>query len=330
VKRHLSIAAFVALTSAPFLAPGARAQGTVTALGRVVDGEGNPVPGVQVLLEYKGHVVQKYRTRTDKKGNYIHLNVYSGPYRITLKKEGVGEVSFDYTIQEIPSTGRPPEFKLTARPAATPPPPGSGLAPAGGSAPGTPPVDLAKLTADIDAASALSDQGHVDEAVTALEAITARVPQIPLAHYELADACKKKGDVSRAEAEYRKAVELDPRFVDGYVGLGTLLAEGGRRDEAIEAVAQGAARNEESGRLQYALGVLEMGVGRNREAKAAFLKALELDPPNYDSHYHLATVCLNMNDKAGAVAELEKFLAEAPADHPNAALAKSLMEALKK
>ena len=57
------------------------AQGTTTALGIVLDAEGKPVPDVQVLLEYKGHQPQRYRTKTDKNGRYVHVNVWSGPVR---------------------------------------------------------------------------------------------------------------------------------------------------------------------------------------------------------------------------------------------------------
>jgi tetratricopeptide (TPR) repeat protein len=325
MKRHPTLAAVLAACLAGLLASTAEAQETVTAVGRVVDAAGNPIPDVQVLLDYKGHVVQKYRTKTDKRGIFTHVSVYAGPYRITLKKEDVGEVSLDFNIQALDSLARPPEFKLVPPPSAAPPP-GSGLAPAGS----TPAVDMGKLTSDIDTALALSKDGKVDEAIAAYESVLARVPDIPLVHYNLGGAYKKKGDVAKAEASFRRSVELDPRFVDGYVALATVQAEGGRRDDAIATIQQGVAQNDPSGRLQYALGVLTKGAGRNAEAKAAFLKALELDPPNYDSHYQLAGVYVSMGDTASAVAELDKFLAAAPADHPDAAVAKSLLAALKK
>jgi cytochrome c-type biogenesis protein CcmH/NrfG len=153
---------------------------------------------------------------------------------------------------------------------------------------------------------------------------------VPLVHYNLGASYKKKGDVPKAEAAMRRAVELDPGFVDGYVGLATLLAESGKPDEAIEVVRQGAAANAQSGRLQYALGVLAEGKGDTATAKAAFLKAEELDPQNVETQYHLATVALNMNDKAEAIARLEKFVATAPEGTPNVEVAKSLIAALQK
>ncbi len=56
--------------------------------------------------------------------------MYSGPYRITLKKEGVGEPSFDYNMQELDRLQKPPDFKLLPPRTQAAPPPGSGSAPA--------------------------------------------------------------------------------------------------------------------------------------------------------------------------------------------------------
>ena len=329
MKRSILVTVALVVVLAPFLAPVAGAQVPVTAIGRVVDGQGTPIPDVQILLDYKGPIPQKYRAKTDKNGVFTHVNVYAGLYRVTLKKEGVGETSFDYNVQELDRLAKPPDFKLAPKTAAAPPPPGSGLAPAAGTA-GAAPVDATKLAADINAAMTLSREGKLDEAIAAYEAIVAAVPAVPLVHYNLGAAYKRKGDLAKAEAAMRRASELDPLFVDGYVGLATLLAESGRQDQAIEVVKQGAAANERSGRLQYALGVLAEGKGDTATARQAFLKAEELDPQNVETQYHLATVALNMNDKAEAISRLEKFVATAPAGTPNVDVAKALILALQK
>ena len=324
MKRSILVAVALAVVLAPFLVPGADAQVPVTAIGRVVDGQGNPIPDVQVLLDYKGPIPQKYRTKTDKNGVFTHVNVYAGVYRVTLKKEGVGETSFDYNVQELDRLAKPPDFRFAPKAVAAPP--GSGLAPAAGTAP----VDATKLAADINAAIALARDGKTDAAIASYEAILATAPGVPLVHYNLGAAYKKKGDPAKAEVSMRKALELDPGFVDGYVGLATLLAESGKPDQAIEAVRQGATANPKSGRLQYALGVLAEGKGDTATAREAFLKAEELDPVNAETQYHLATVALNMNDKAEAIARLEKFVATAPEGTPNVEVAKSLLTALQK
>jgi tetratricopeptide (TPR) repeat protein len=327
MKRSIAAAVVTAIGLALLAAPSAHAQQIITAIGKVVDAQGNPVPDVQVLLDYKGHIVQKYRTKTDKNGVFTHVTVFAGPYRITLKKEGVGEVSFNANLQEIDSLQKPPEYKFVPQAAAAAPPPGSGLAAA--NAPAAP-VNMGQLTSEINNAMALSMKGDTDGAVAAYEAILAKTPQIPLVHYNLGTLYKKKGDAARAQAELQKSVELDPSFVDGYVGLATVLAEAGKRAEAIEVVKKGTTENPQSGRLQYALGVLAEGSGEAALAKQAFLKAEELDPLNVETQYHLATVALNMNDKAEAIARLEKFVAAAPAGTPNVDVARSLLLALQK
>ncbi len=330
MKRSIATAVVAALGLVLLAAPAARAQGSITALGRVVDADGNPVADVQVLLDYKGHIVQKYKTKTDKKGVFTHVNVFSGPYRMTLTKEGVGEVSFNTNLQEVESLQKPPDYKFVPKPAvaAAPPPPGSGLAPAG--APGAAPVNMAQLTSAINNAIALSKGGDTDGAITAYEAILAQTPQIPLVHYNLGVLYKKKGDPAKAATELQKSVELDTSFIDGYVGLATLLAETGKRAEAIEAIKKGTTENPQSGRLQYALGILAETTGEPAVAKEAFLKAEQLDPLNFETQYHLATVALNQNDKAEAVARLEKFVAAAPPGTPSLDVAKSLLTALQK
>ena len=327
MKRSILVAIALVVVLAPFLAPGAGAQVPVTAIGRVVDGQGNPIPDVQVRLEYKGPIPQRYRTKTDKNGVFTHVNVYAGLYRVTLKKEGLGESSFDYNVQELDRLAKPPDFRLAPKTVAAPP--GSGLAAAAGTT-GAAPVDVKQLAADINAAIALARDGKTDAAIASYEAILATAPGVPLVHYNLGAAYKKTGDLAKAEASMRKAVELDPGFVDGAVGLATLLAESGKQDQAIEAVRQASAANPQSGRLQYALGVLSEGKGDAAAAKEAFLKAEQLDPENVETQYHLATVALNMNDKAEAIARLEKFVATAPAGTPNVEVAKSLLTALQK
>jgi len=329
MKRSLAAAVAAAIGLILLAVPSAHAQQLITAIGKIVDAQGNPVPDVQVLLDYKGHIVQKYHTKTDKKGIFTHVTVFAGLYRVTLKKEGVGEVSFDANIQELDSLQKPPEYRFVpSTAAAAPPPPGSGLASAGASS-GSP-VNMTQLTKEINDAIALSAKGDTDGAIAANEAILARTPQIPLVHYNLGTLYKKKGDPARAQAELQKSFELDPAFVDGYVGLATLLAETGKRAEAIEAIKKGTAENPQSGRLQYALGVLAEGSGDTALAKEAFLKAEQLDPQNVETQYHLATVALNMNDKAEAIARLEKFVAAAPAGTPGVDVAKSLLSALQK
>ncbi len=300
------------------------AQGTVTALGLVVDGDLNPIPDVQVLIDYRGHIPQKYRTKTDKKGRFVHLNVYQGPTKVTFKKEGYGEATVDFEFRDLASTERPPQFKLSKRQAPVDVPPGSGLGAAGGAAAGS----LSAAVDRINAAVALVKEGKLDEAQAAYEAMAVEMPTVPLIPYNLAFIYKKKGAAAQAEASFRKVMELDARFPEAYNALAVTLLEGGRKDEAIEVLEKGVVAVPLDATLQYSLGVMYLNAGKVPEAKEALTRAETLDPANAEVLYQLGTIALNQNDIAGALARLEKYVALAPADAPNMATAKSLITAL--
>jgi predicted Zn-dependent protease len=315
-----------ALFAVVVLAAAAFAQSTVTAVGLVVDGEGNPIPEVQVLIDYRGHIPQKYRTKTDKKGRFIHLTVYQGPTKLTFKKEGYGEATVDFEFRDLASTEKPPQFRLSKRQAPVDVPAGSGLgAPSGAAA------DAGSLTAMVDrinAVGALVKEGRLDEAQTAYEALAVEMPTVPLIPYNLGFIYKRKGDAARAEASFRKAMELDAKFPEAYNALAVTLLEGGRKDEAIAVLEKGVAAVAQDAKLQYSLGVMYFNAGKVPEAREALTRAEGLDPANPEVQYQLATIALNQNDIAGALARLEKYVAIAPAEAPNVATAKSLITAL--
>lgn len=315
----------LALPAVAMVAAVAFAQSPVTAVGIVVDGDGNPIPDVQVLIDYRGHIPQKYRTKTDKKGRFIHLSVYEGPSKVTFKKEGFGEATVDFTFRDLGSTEKPPQFRLSKRPAPVDVPAGSGLGSGGGA------VDAGALAAAVDrinAAGALVRDGKLDEAQAAYEAMAVEMPTVPLIPYNLGFIYKKKGEAAKAEASFRKASELDAKFPEAYNALAVTLLEAGRKDEAIAVLEKGVAAVPQDARLQYSLGASYLNAGKVPEAKEALTRAEGLEPVNPEVQYQLATIALNQNDIAGALARLEKYLATAPADAQNVATAKSLITAL--
>jgi cytochrome c-type biogenesis protein CcmH/NrfG len=321
-----ALLALVILNGVVVLASAAFAQSTVTAVGLVVDGDLNPIPDVQVLIDYRGHIPQKYRTKTDKKGRFIHLSVYQGPTKVTFKKEGYGEATVDFEFRDLASTEKPPQFKLSKRQTPVDVPAGSGLGAAGGAAAGA--GSLAATVDRINAAGALVKEGKLDEAQAAYEALAVEMPTVPLIPYNLGFIYKKKGAAAQAEASFRKVTELDSKFPEAYNALAVTLLEGGRKEEAIAVLEKGVAAVPQDAKLQYSLGVMYFNAGKVPEAKEALTRAESLDPANPEVLYQLGTTALNQNDIAGALASLEKYVALAPADAPNLATAKSLITAL--
>jgi Flp pilus assembly protein TadD len=328
--------AWATLLASVVLAANAFAQSTTTAEGFVLDNDGNPIADAKVLLDYKGHVIQKYRTKTDKKGKFIHVNVYSGTYDITVSKEGLGEATFkNFAIHDIGDTEKAPVFRIgkpKAAPTPTPEPVASG---GGGDAVTAAPVALpqemaAALAADLDQANAAMKAGQLDAAIAGYEAVAAKLPNLPGLYQNLGLAYSRKKDLPQAEAAFRKAIALKPDLTDAHRALSVVLYEQGKREEALVEAAKAAESAPDNARLQFSLGVMYADAGKAAEAKEALLKAETLDPQNAEVEYQLGTLAVAANQKAEAISRMEKYLAMAPATAPNVAAAKAMIAAMKK
>lgn len=330
----MGFAAWMALSAPAF------AQGTTTAEGFVLDNEGNPIVDAKVLLDYKGHVIQKYHTKTDKKGKFVYVNVYAGSYDVTVSKEGLGEATFkSFAIHDIESTEKPPVFRIglkkateTAAPAnaaaGAASGPDTGIAP---PAPAPPPAELAgALAAQLEKAGAALKAGQLDEAIAGYEAVAAKVPNLPQVQHNLGLAYARKKDLAKAEAAFRKAVELKPDFTEAHSALSVVLYEKGSREEAVSEAAKAVETAPDNARLQFSLGVMYADTGRMAEAKETLLKAESLDPTNAEVEYQLGTLAVAANQKAEAIGRMEKYLGMARPDARNVASAKAMIAALKK
>ncbi|MEP7063391.1 MAG: tetratricopeptide repeat protein [Betaproteobacteria bacterium] len=163
-------------------------------------------------------------------------------------------------------------------------------------------------------------------AVSTLDEATAQLPKNPQAWNALALAHDALGDASRAEAAWRHALVVAPRFTPALANLCDLLVRRSRLDEAI-AIAERAAYDHlddagawfklghllmllpdparaqdallRSARLQprhaqtyQNLGILGEWAARFDDAEIAYRQALSLDPGNADARFGLATILL--------------------------------------
>jgi Flp pilus assembly protein TadD len=324
------------------LSASAFAQATTTAEGFVLDNDGNPIADAKVLLDFKGHVIQKYHTKTDKKGKFVHVNVYAGTYDVTVSKEGLGEATFkDFAIHDIGSTEKAPVFRIgrkkTSEAAASPDMAAAGAAPgaeAGMAPPAAPaplPAEVAgALAADLEKAGAAMKAGRLDEAIAGYEAVAAKAPNLPQLHHNLGLAYARKKDMPKAEAELRKAVELKPDFTEAHSALSIVLYEKGNREEALSEAAHAVEGAPDNARLQFSLGVMYADAGRAAEAKEALLKAESLDPTDAEVEFQLGTLAVAANQKAEAISRMERYLGMAPPGARNVASAKGMIAALKR
>jgi Flp pilus assembly protein TadD len=316
--------------------PAVQAQlNTASAIrGQVKDAQGQPIPGVNVELEFKGESRVKIvkKTVTDKKGGYIYSGLLPGSWVFHFSKSGYKrtQVKTDISlggISDIPAVTMEAGADDTVAGAI-----GAAAATVGGppTGPGAS-LDKSKELADkYTKALAAKKAGSSAEAETLLKELVAVVPAFAPAHQALASLYAARGDLAAAEASYRKVVELDAQTAISHLALANFLATQNRNEDAFQVLQGAAPRFPQDALVQFALGATAFNLGRSEEAQAAFLKAAELDAANAEPHFYLGSLAVGRNEVPKAVEHFEKYVSLAPANAANLPAAKSLLETLKK
>jgi Tfp pilus assembly protein PilF len=302
-----------------------------TIRGQVVDEEGRPLTEVKIELEFKGESRQKIlkKATTDKKGAFLHVGLKPGQWQVTVSKEGFKTARFE-TYLSAGGISEIPPVRLAALPPEAPDVASAGVK---AEAAALRAAERGKELGETynKAVEALT-AGQSAEAEALFKAVLAEAPGLAAAHHNLGYLYTRRSDYAAAEAEFRKAIELQPETGDSYVALAGLLSGRQRGEEAL-ALLQGAAAGfafAEDAKFQLALGTTAFNLGRNAEAEPALIKAAELDPSQVEVHFLLGSVALGRSDIPAAVARLEKYVAVAPEGAANLATAKALLATLRK
>ena len=101
-------------------------------------------------------------------------------------------------------------------------------------------------------------------------------------------AAASDGDVATALGDARRAAAWDPLAVSPLLTEATLLQQLGRNREALERLQAAARLQPQNYEVWYELGLLLHGAfGRDKAARAAFTRALALNPDDAASRYEL-------------------------------------------
>jgi tetratricopeptide (TPR) repeat protein len=154
-------------------------------------------------------------------------------------------------------------------------------------------LDFASLIA---AASGLEASGSVALAAVLYQTWLARNPSSYefIVQFNLGVALSNAGDVGRAEAAYRRAIELAPGFVQPRLNLGSLLERLGRVDEALQEwrwVEQHVSPTSSENKPLLVMALNQLGRvleirKQLAEASVMLTKSLALDPAQPDVLHH--------------------------------------------
>jgi len=136
----------------------------------------------------------------------------------------------------------------------------------------------------------------------------------------------ERGDLSRAEAELRAAIRVDPFFPPAYANLADVLrASGQARDgEAEQILRAGLSRAPSDPGLRHALGLALVRLQRRDEALTEFRRAAQLEPGNVRFGYVYAVALNETGERVRALGVLKTILKK----FPNDAEAKALLASL--
>jgi len=176
--------------------------------------------------------------------------------------------------------------------------------------------------------SYLNDKQPVPALVAFREAVTVN-PTEPRYRDSLGLLLLDLGQIPQALAELKKALELDPRFADGYFHLGVALAESRSWEDAVKSyhTAIGLPTLTVPDLVHSSLGMALYNLKRYREAETALRYAISLNPELQAAYYHLGLVLVGEDRKTEAKAvfrEARKLGPDSPFGQAAAAQLKDL------
>jgi tetratricopeptide (TPR) repeat protein len=161
-------------------------------------------------------------------------------------------------------------------------------------------------------AVALLRSGREREGLDLLAWLVKERPDNPYLHFQQGIALVDKGDLDGAIDCWKKALDLDPKYVPAHNNLGNVLRDKGDLDGAIACYQKALDLDPKYAPAHCNLGVALYDRHDLDGAIACFQKALELDPKFATAYYNLGNALRAKGDLDGAIACYKKVLILAP------------------
>lgn len=292
-----------------------RAQVTVSDL------DGKPLQGAKGTLTSPDFKFAQEKT-TDKKGQMTFM-ILDTTRNYRLKIEAQGFQPMEQDIDPQAGTTIKPVFMLAPAQAAAP---AEEAAPAAEQAPA-----LSQAAATYNEGVEAFNAGDKNTAYAKFEAAVQLDPNLTQAQSALAGLYIDRKEWAKAAAAAEKVLAAEPTNVealrdryDAYKGLG----DKAKAEEALKALSASDVGNRDTAVRVFNEGVGAFNAGNMPEAKAAFERAITVDPSLPKAYYMLGLVSISTDDQAKAKQYLQKFLELAP-DDKDASTAKEMLESLK-
>jgi tetratricopeptide (TPR) repeat protein len=136
-------------------------------------------------------------------------------------------------------------------------------------------------------------QEYANAKACAMQVLAARPAQFE-ATFLMGLIQHRKGDLREAQATLEMAVGLKKESSAAHASLGSLLAEVGNNQQALDHLTT-ALKLKPSASVHFLMGAVYYGAGEHKRAIQHLRKATKLDPQFGEAYYQLGLLCLEMN-----------------------------------
>lgn len=153
-------------------------------------------------------------------------------------------------------------------------------------------IEAARLLVPAEKSLPAASKKPFNAALVEFESIQQENADRPEAHANLGNLYLARGEATRAEAAYRKAIALDAHFVPAYVNLADIYRATGRDSESEKLLREGLRAVPKAAALHEALGLSLVRQDKKAAALAEFAAATKAAPEN-PRHAYVYAVALH-------------------------------------
>lgn len=173
-------------------------------------------------------------------------------------------------------------------------------------------LDPGLLSAKIGLALLERTIGQQDEAMRLAQQIQKEHPDAAVGYSLAGELYRERGDLSNAQASFRRAVDRDPSPLL-ISRLAQVYLSGGQESQAIETLEQGVARHPDVTALRTMLGTAYQQAGRAEAARAEYDRVLRQEPANVVALNNNALIYLGRGENETALRLAREASRHAPA-----------------
>ena len=284
----------------------AQSRGNATLSGKIVDEQGQPVADAIVQAVMVGQT-EPVSAKTDRKGEWRIKDLAEGQWRLEIGKDGL---ETNRQVVEIRNSKVPPVNVTLAKQGAQ----------------ADPTVEINKAVAE---AAQLAQGGKIAEARKIYEDLLVKYPSVYQIHGLIARTYAVENQPAKALEHLNMALEKEPTNVDLKILQADLMMEAGDKagGKAILDAIDLAQVKDPYPFINAA--IVSINEGKGEEAAASLTKLLAQFPTVNEIYYYRGRAHVASKKYGEARADLEKFVAAAPAAK-EAADAKKIIEQLPK